>query len=283
MQASQGIEYLALNESNGRFPLLIPPRLFDLLAPEHVSLVQAELALAAAGNTERGWIEIRIDSGTESGRWYALRLTPANDRHGSDHVLGILRDVHERRMLEDKLFMARMTDPLTALTNRPAFDAMLEHVTTSGQEGCLGLFEIDHFRAINHRLGYDFGDEVLVGFSQVLRVVMRTGDTLSRIGDAQFAVLFLETETHHADELARQVQEVFAGDLPAGKVTLPLSATAGIAEIGRCPNDTLHRAEMAMVLGKATGSGAVKGERRRGAYQPALPTRAAESRLKRAG
>lgn len=263
--------------------MLIPPRLFDLLAPEHVPLVEAELALAVAGNAERGWIEIRVATGAESDRWYALRLTPAKDRHDASHVLGILRDVHERRTLEDKLFIARMTDPLTRLTNRPAFDAMLGHVTDAGHSGCLGLFGIDHFRAINHRLGHDFGDEVLVGFAEVLRAVMRTGDTLSRIGDAQFAVLFLETEAQAADTLARQAQEVFAGELPAGKVTLPLSATVGIAELGSCPQDTLRRAEMAMVLGKAAGTGSVQGERPRRVYQQALPTRAPEARLKRAG
>ena len=202
LQASHGIEHL--NEPLPAF--LIPPRLYDLVAPEHVGLIRAELALAADGNDSRGWTEFLLAAEGRAGRWFALRLTPAPD--GKGRVLGIMRDVHERRMLEDKLFAARLTDPLTGLTNRIAFDDMLKHVAAHRIAGCLGLFGIDHFRAINHRLGHDFGNDVLKGFAEVLRTVMRTGDTLSRIGDAQFAVLFLGIDHGKASNLAQQAQRI---------------------------------------------------------------------------
>jgi diguanylate cyclase (GGDEF)-like protein len=273
LQASQGIAMLG--EPLPAF--LIPPRLQDLVALDHLPAVEAELALAAAGNTERGWTEFRVAGGLHDGRWYALRLVPAREGGYRHQVLGILRDVHERRILEDRLFATRMTDPLTGLTNRIAFDAMLGHLTTQGLEGSLALLGIDHFRAINHRLGHRFGDEVLAGFTKVLRTVMRKGDTVSRIGGSRFAVLLVDTGHAEASRLCHEVQHVFTGELRAGKVTLPLSASAGIAEFSRCPEDTLRRAELALLLGKSGGQ--------LGHGRPARPAiaRAPQQMLRRAG
>ncbi|UIP07650.1 sensor domain-containing diguanylate cyclase [Erythrobacter sp. SDW2] len=273
VHASQGIAMLG----EPLPAVLIPPRLQDLVAYDHLRAVEAELALAAAGNAERGWTEFRVAGGSHDGRWYAMRLVPARERDGRRDVLGILHDVHERRMLEDRLFTARMTDPLTGLTNRIAFDAMLGHVTTQGLEGTLALLAIDHFRAINHRLGHRFGDEVLAGFTEVLRTVMRKGDTVSRIGGSCFAVLLVDTGHAEASRLCHEVQHVFAAELRAGKVTLPLSASAGIAEFSRCAEDTLRRTELALVLGK--NSGRLRHER---PTRPAI-TRAPQQMLRRAG
>lgn len=237
--------------------LLIPPRLQDFFAGPQQALIEAELALAAAGHADRGWAEFRLGTGRQAGRWYALRLIPAGCGPAKPEVLGILRDVHERRLLEDRVFAARLTDPLTGLTNRIAFDAMLVHLAGRGQSGSLALFGIDHFKAINHRLGHNFGDEILSGFAHVLRTVMRTGDIVSRVGASRFAVLMPGTSAPDASALCRQAGQIFAGELHAGTVTLPLAASVGIAALGHCPRETLHRAEMALIMGR-TGSGAMR-------------------------
>lgn len=277
LQASQGIAMLG--EPMPGF--LIPPRLQDLVDQSDTPTIRAELALAAAGSRERPWVEFRIRNNAGGGRWYALRLAPARERAGRGAVLGILRDVHERRMLEDRLFAARMTDPLTGLTNRIAFDAMLAHVAADRYDGCLALFGIDHFRAINHRLGHTFGDELLAAFTHVLRTVMRAGDTVSRIGGSRFAVLLVDTDHATAAELSAEVQQVFASELRAGKVTLPLAASTGLAELGPCPHDTLRRAELSLVLGQGNN----QSWRDRSGTPAGKPVwgRAPEQRLRRAG
>lgn len=277
VQASQGVALLS--EAIPAF--LIPPRLHDLVETSHFPAVEAELALAAAGNADRGWIEFPIAAGPLQGRWYALRLVPARERRGERHVLGLLRDVHERRMLEDRLFTTRMTDPLTGLTNRLAFDAMLDHVVSENYVGCLALLTVDHFRAINHRLGCAFGDDVLIGFSQVLRTVMRTGDTISRVGGCRFAVLLVETDHAQAAVLCRQVQALFADELLPHPERLLLSASAGLAEFGPSAQDTLRRAELA--LAPSRNSGQIRRERPIRPAALSLPTRAPEPLLRHAG
>ena len=277
VQASQGVALL----SDALPAFLIPPRLQDLVGSDHLPAVEAELALAAAGNADRGWIEFPLASGPLQGRWYALRLVPARERRSGRHVLGMLRDVHERRMLEDRVFTTRMTDPLTGLTNRLAFDAMLDHVVSGDYSGCLALLTVDHFRAINHRFGCSFGDDVLVGFSQVLRTVMRTGDTISRVGACRFAVLLVETDEAQAWGLCSQVQALFADELLPQPERLPLSASAGIARFGHSAQDTLRRAELALAPGR--NSGQIRRERPVRPLATMLPTRVPETVPRHAG
>lgn len=277
LQASQGVALLG----DAAPSFLIPPRLQDLVANEYRRAIEAELALAVGGNAERGWSEFRIAGGPLQGRWYAMRLVPARERCGKHHVLGILRDVHDRRMLEERLFTIRMTDPLTGLTNRLAFDAMLDHVVAEAYPGCLALLSVDHFRAINHRLGCGFGDDVLVGFSQVLRTVMRTGDTISRVGGSRFAVLLVDTDHAEAASLCEQVQQLFADELETGPIRLPLAASAGIAQFDRSAEDTLRRAELALAPGRNCGQ--IRRERPSPASVYILPTRTPEPSYRRAG
>ncbi|GAA4049942.1 GGDEF domain-containing protein [Parerythrobacter jejuensis] len=249
--ASQNIAFLGAPMPD----LLVPPNLLDLVAPHHVHRVQAELALVAAGNGDRNWVEFECAHGPEAGHWFALKLQPCSRRAGGPNgTIGVLRNVEERRRLEDKLFAARMTDPLTGLTNRIAFLSMLRHMAEHRRAGCLALFRIEHFRAINHRLGQDFGDDVLAAFGQVLRTVLRQRDILSRIGDASFAVLLPDSGETITADLCTQVQDVFADEIRAGKAALPLSAAAGVAEIGVCADETLRRAEMAAFLDRTNGS-----------------------------
>lgn len=260
VQASQGIEYLGAAMPD----MLVPPHLLDLVAPRHVRRIEAyfELAMGAGGN--RSWTEFTCALGPDAGRWFALQLQPARAKSGMPAgTIGVLRNVDERRQLEDKLFTARMTDPITGLTNRIAFLTMLRHMADHSVPGCLAVLTIEHFRAINHRLGQDFGDDLLAAFSKVLRSVMRQGDILSRIGDAAFAVLLPGSDDATSADLCRQVQGVFADEIQLGKLRLPLAAAAGIAEIGSSADDTLCRAEMAAFLDRSNFAGSTESQRMR--------------------
>ena len=266
---------------------LVPPRLEDLVAPPDVPRIRAEFALAAGGQEDRGWVEFRLQQPGLEGRWFALRLSPVCGPDGAKaragRVLGVMRDVHERRMLEERLFAARLTDPLTALTNRVAFDCMLEHAVENRQSGWLALFSIGQMRAINHHLGHQAGDAVLKGFGDVLRTVMRTGDTLSRVADATFAVLILDATHADACRLVERAQQLFAGDLECRTTTLSLFANAGLAEIGNNMRDTLRRAELDIVRSKAGANASRRCGQGASQRTPRLPTRAAPASARRAG
>lgn len=99
-----------------------------------------------------------------------------------------------RRASEDhhRLSAAALTDPLTGLPNRRAWDERLPGLLSArgnGESACLGLIDIDLFKAVNDRHGHAAGDRALRLAAAALRANLRHSDFLARLGGDEFAVL----------------------------------------------------------------------------------------------
>lgn len=90
------------------------------------------------------------------------------------------------------------TDELTGAGNRRAFDKLLADTIQAAQRDWrffgLMLFDIDDFKRYNDEYGHDTGDEVLKEIVELLRICIRRGDHIFRIGGDEFAVLFCDPE-----------------------------------------------------------------------------------------
>lgn len=156
--------------------------------------------------------------------------------------------------MQEQIFAAAMTDPLTGLTNRKAFIAMLQHLVDTRVGGCLALFDIDHFKTINMKYGQAVGDEVLVVFADLLRTLMRSEDTISRIGSESIGILLPRARADQAEAIcARVVTTLSEVRQTAGSQRLAITASAGVARIEGSLDDTLKRAELALFFAKAKG------------------------------
>jgi len=85
-----------------------------------------------------------------------------------------------------------LTDPLTGLANRRAFDDALQAVTARASRispGQLLIADIDHFKALNDGHGHHFGDAVLRITGEVLQASVRRGTLVARLGGDEFALL----------------------------------------------------------------------------------------------
>ena len=228
---------------------LIPPHIGDCFAPEHLPAIR-EALMAPAGRPGE-WIEVRARH--DKHRWFALRIAVlcASDGGGA---IALLRSREETRSLEEALFAARMTDPLTGLTNRAALIAMLDHLCATRAPGSLALFALDHLRAVNLREGHSAGDCLLVAFADYLRSMVGSADIVSRAGGETFAVLLPDTGPHRAqlagERILAGLKRVGQG---AGGDTHQLAASAGIAALGQSRDRTLAAAETALFLARAAG------------------------------
>ena len=149
-----------------------------------------------------------------------------------------IHDLRERRsMLEIEAAALRnevLTDPLTELLNRRAFDQNLEHALLQWERHrrsfVLLLGDVDHFKLINDRFGHPVGDEVLREMAARLRVSLRKSDLAFRIGGEEVAVLLPETSvkagTEVADKLRRRIDE--EGFLLAGGQTIFPTMSFGV-------------------------------------------------------
>lgn len=262
VHASSGFAALGLREPDT--DPLAAPHLLDLVAPEAKDLVARTHAQAVSGQDQPiGWIEFPALTADGETRWFELRFRALRHDDGKVYgTVGVLRSIEERRALSDQLFAATYTDPLTGLTNRGAFIAMLEHMLKGRMDGCLAMFSIDFFRTINMQHGQSVGDEVLTVFADLLREMLRTEDLVSRIGSERFAVLLPHTSPQQAEAVCQRVVSTLADlkqKLRQGKLTI--TASAGVARITDTLDSTIERAEMALFVAKAKGRNRLEMER----------------------
>ena len=104
-----------------------------------------------------------------------------------------LRDVTERKALEEQLRQLAFHDPLTLLANRSLFRNRVEHalaLSRRTQERVAVMFiDLDNFKNVNDSLGHDVGDRLLQTAAQRLVKCTRAADTVARLGGDEFAVL----------------------------------------------------------------------------------------------
>jgi len=106
-------------------------------------------------------------------------------------------------------------DGLTGISNRPHFieraEAALAYASKSGQDVCLLLFDLDHFKSINDRFGHATGDFVLKRSATLCREYLRRSDIFGRFGGEEFSILLPGCRPVEAYEQAEQLRQTIGG------------------------------------------------------------------------
>jgi diguanylate cyclase (GGDEF)-like protein/PAS domain S-box-containing protein len=235
--------------------------LVDLVHPASADAVLAGHKAAIAGRGDGAWVEFTAIGSSGEERCFEIQSRPLlGDRGRPYGAISVLRCIDERRSFERRLFAAAMTDPLTRLTNRAAFTAMLEHLVAAGSSGCMAMIDIDHFRALNMRHGHAAGDAMLVAFADLLRTLTRRDDILSRIGGESFGVILPDVLPGHAQAICESVLLALAEAGGDQRDSLRVTASAGLVSIGESLDATMQAAELALARAKAMGRNRVESD-----------------------
>src|SRR5208283_1830846 len=121
-----------------------------------------------------------------------------------------MRDVSERKGLEEELKHQVFHDALSGLANRALFRDRLEHALARAARSQTSLavifLDLDDFKLVNDSLGHAAGDSLLIAVADRLRECLRDGDTAARFGGDEFAVLLEETSgPEEACEVAERI------------------------------------------------------------------------------
>jgi diguanylate cyclase (GGDEF)-like protein len=125
-------------------------------------------------------------------------------------------------------------DGLTGIDNRPYFIAQAERALEAsrkvGEEVCVILCDLDHFKSINDRFGHATGDHVLRQAVQACRVHLRASDLFGRFGGEEFCVLLPGCSLADARQRCEQLRAAIATIATDGNSTSStVSASFGVA------------------------------------------------------
>lgn len=197
------------------------------------------------------------------GAWSRRLAVGGRDEIGllASEVNGLLA-VIETQVKE--LTVQSLTDPLTGLHNRRAFDMRLALEFARGRREdqmlALLLIDVDFFKRYNDRYGHPQGDEALKLVAHVLSTVStRALDLAARIGGEEFVLMLPATSQEGAEQMANSIHQMLAdkalphADSAAGPC---LTVSIGIALLGpddESPSALLNRADKALYQAKTTG------------------------------
>jgi len=173
-----------------------------------------------------------------------------------------IRDIQERKNLEERLTHQAFHDPLTGLANRALLSNRVEHARArshrDGKPCAVLLFDLDDFKAINDTLGHTAGDEVLAEVARRLQACIREGDTAARLGGDEFALLLEDTpDAGRAREVALRISEALRSPVKLDEKEAFLTASMGLAVSApdEAEGELLRNADVALYIAKEKGKG----------------------------
>jgi diguanylate cyclase (GGDEF)-like protein/PAS domain S-box-containing protein len=201
----------------------------------------------------------------EDGSWVETEMD-SKDLRDDPAVRGYvvtLRDVEERRALEDQIHHQAFHDSLTGLANRALFEDRLNHalerVRRDERQGASVVFiDLDDFKTVNDSLGHAAGDDLLRAFAGCLADCTRRMDTVARFGGDEFAVLvegFMAEDA--AAVIADRIHAALEKPIRLDNDDVYVHASVGIASgnAATTADEVVRNADLAMYSAKADGKG----------------------------
>jgi diguanylate cyclase (GGDEF)-like protein/PAS domain S-box-containing protein len=233
-------------------------KLYDIVAEDRESIDQSMQRLKEEKSLSIGERRYRHKDGSLLDVEVSASVVPFK---GGEASCCIIRDVTERKALEEQLRYLAFHDSLTDLPNRALFlDRLSQALAQTGREDgpvAVLLLDLNHFKAVNDSLGHDAGNVVLVGVAERMRASVRPGDTVGRIFGDEFAVLLeAPCSTEQARRVAERIQERLRKPFKAEGHEVLISPSIGIAlgEFAQdSPEEVLRRADLAMYAAKKRG------------------------------
>lgn len=162
------------------------------------------------------WEELKVNKAmtletchrSRKGRTFPVEVnTSYFEFSGQAYVLGLARDITERKQVEKQIRDLAYYDVLTRLPNRRLLTDRLGQALIASQRshefGALMILDLDHFKTLNDTQGHDVGDLLLAEVAKRLTSSVRQHDTVCRLGGDEFVVMLEDLGAHEAQAVTQ--------------------------------------------------------------------------------
>ena len=198
----------------------------------------------------------------KDGSSFIMELTINTIGFGDEKkIIGVIKDITERKQWEQELKKLAMTDPLTNLANRNQYNKKLTEAAAVSvrykQPFALLILDLDMFKPINDRHGHNIGDLLLQHVANTLVACCRETDTVARLGGDEFAIIL--PPTNHildAESLAKRIINQVSQTVKIEEVSVQVGISIGICTFPDLANDIeilQNQADNALYQAKKSG------------------------------
>lgn len=186
--------------------------LFDFIEeaviPQDKLSAKNDLTFFIKGNTESYRSEFKILTREKQIRSLLVKGAATRNSKGEMILLsGSINDITQKKRLEEYINYSAYYDSLTGLPNRILFRSDLKTTLENYKKGALVFIDIDDFKLVNDAFGHDYGDLLLVIFSQLINIFIEPYGILYRLGGDEFIILIDKLDSY--DKLKKLCIEIF--------------------------------------------------------------------------
>ena len=238
------------------------------MAPE--SLKRAQQHLLAWMQLQQRTIVVNRISKVASDAAAPYKILACPVRHPSERVMGVLAlfnppsapdfDSHQTRIAEllakkATIIIQAQYDSSTGLMTRQAFERQVTGLLSSPaapHSHCILYLDIDRLHVINETFGMHVGDDVIVSVADCMAKTVPRGSLSARISGDRLAALIPLVGMEAAARVAEDIRASVAAIVPrAGQGSFEVSASIGVAPIGKSDNALAHALATAEIACKA--------------------------------
>lgn len=168
-------------------------------------------------------------------RYQEVRIVPSE----INEVIAIVRDVTNRKTMEEKLNYIALHDKITGLYNRVYFEERMQQLTDSEQipVGVI-MCDIDGLKLVNDTFGHQVGDQLIITVGAIITDCVAETDEVARVGGDEFAILLPNKDSLQVKAVYHRIHERVK-QFSKNNIELPLGISIGIS-VRKNPSQSMY-------------------------------------------